>query len=68
MLFAFSPITLLHILSLLQFLLSLSAASSSTLTGRNKTGINEKAELGGLGGDGAACAGNKNRGGRPTRE
>lgn len=38
-LFASSPITLLHILSLLQFLLSLSAASSSTFTReKNKKG------------------------------
>lgn len=52
MLFVFSPITLLHILSLLQFLLSLSVASSSTFTReKNKKGINKKVELGGTGGD-----------------
>lgn len=47
MLFVFSPITLLHILSLLQFLLSLSVASSSTFTReKNKKGINKKSRTG----------------------
>lgn len=45
MLFVFSPITLLHTLSLLQFLLSLSVASSSTFTReKNKKGMNKNAE------------------------
>ena len=58
MLFVFSPITLLHILSLLQFLLSLSVASSSTFTReKNKKGINKKAEPERMGGDGTAGVG-----------